>query len=232
MFDSHFDKSPPPTFFQRLSEAERRSVLGAFTTTSYRAKEELQSSSNRFSKVGIVLSGSVRVCQNLSSGKPIIYCDLHPGALFGLLNAYHRVPRGIQYVAQSDAIVGLIGGREFQQITAKYPHLGATLSELLSGHLLALSRRLFEHYALPTRLRLYAELLREAKSVPYQDKLLSIAPMPKHAELAARIGTHREAITRELSKLQKSGVISRAKGTLIIALPHVLRAEIDAELSA
>jgi hypothetical protein len=37
-----------------------------------------------------------------------------------------------------------------------------------------------------------------------------IADMPRHADLAARIGTHREAVTRELNLLAGDGILRQA----------------------
>jgi CRP/FNR family cyclic AMP-dependent transcriptional regulator len=39
-------------------------------------------------------------------------------------------------------------------------------------------------------------------------------PAPTHSDLAARISTHREAVSRELSRLSKLGVIER-RGRII-----------------
>ncbi len=44
-----------------------------------------------------------------------------------------------------------------------------------------------------------------------------ISPVPTHADFAARVSTHREAVTRELNALERAGLIARQRGTLIIA---------------
>ena len=44
----------------------------------------------------------------------------------------------------------------------------------------------------------------------------TISPAPKHIELASRISTHREAITRELTQLASSGLINKGKNWLRI----------------
>jgi len=43
-----------------------------------------------------------------------------------------------------------------------------------------------------------------------------LAPPPKHAEIAARVSTHREAVTREFSRLTELGVIERKRHGLIV----------------
>ena len=42
----------------------------------------------------------------------------------------------------------------------------------------------------------------------------SISPPPTHAELAARISTHREAVTKLLNAIEREGVISRTRAAI------------------
>jgi len=43
-----------------------------------------------------------------------------------------------------------------------------------------------------------------------------IVPAPTHVEIASRVSTHREAVTRELARLARIGIIERRRGTLLI----------------
>jgi DNA-binding transcriptional regulator YhcF (GntR family) len=45
---------------------------------------------------------------------------------------------------------------------------------------------------------------------------VTIANLPTHAEFAARIGTHREAVTREFGTLKDEGVVAQSGRTLIV----------------
>ena len=55
-----------------------------------------------------------------------------------------------------------------------------------------------------------------------------IAPAPTHAHLASRIGTHREAVTREMQYLQKQGIVRQQGRAMTIAdvarLAEIVRA--------
>ena len=51
-----------------------------------------------------------------------------------------------------------------------------------------------------------------------------IDPAPTHAELASRIGTHREAVTRELRFLAEHGIIRQHRRRLTVAdMPGLAR---------
>jgi CRP/FNR family transcriptional regulator, cyclic AMP receptor protein len=47
-------------------------------------------------------------------------------------------------------------------------------------------------------------------------KTASIDPTPTHAEIASRTSTHREAVTRELNRLTKMGIIEQRSRVLWI----------------
>jgi DNA-binding GntR family transcriptional regulator len=44
-----------------------------------------------------------------------------------------------------------------------------------------------------------------------------VSPPPTHAELAARVSGHREAVTRELGALERAGLIERRRGAIVLA---------------
>jgi Mn-dependent DtxR family transcriptional regulator len=44
----------------------------------------------------------------------------------------------------------------------------------------------------------------------------TVAPAPKHAEIASRISTHREAVAREISRLEALGLLQRKSRRIII----------------
>jgi DNA-binding MarR family transcriptional regulator len=50
-----------------------------------------------------------------------------------------------------------------------------------------------------------------------------VSPPPPHAELAARVASHREAVTRELSAMEKAGLIARRRGAIALLDPDRLR---------
>ena len=71
---------------------------------------------------------------------------------------------------------------------------------------------------------MYAPSLRLAQSSGQKvDSGVRLEVMWTHAELAARISTHREAVTRELNRLQKAGIIARDEKTWVITSIEKLR---------
>jgi hypothetical protein len=80
----------------------------------------------------------------------------------------------------------------------------------------SLTTRVYEFSALAVNNRIQAEVLRLAKLVPREGKSARIGAAPTHAEIASRISTHREAVTRELNRLSRLGIIERRGGALLV----------------
>ena len=80
----------------------------------------------------------------------------------------------------------------------------------------ALTERVFEFSTLAVRNRIQAELLRLTDFEVDADGAASLSPAPTHAEIASRVSTHREAVTRELQRLAQLGLIERKGRSLRI----------------
>jgi CRP-like cAMP-binding protein len=64
--------------------------------------------------------------------------------------------------------------------------------------------------------RIRAELVRLAADSLGEDNTATISPLPTSADIAARVNTRREAVSRELSSLTRRGLIERHQKSLTI----------------
>ena len=64
--------------------------------------------------------------------------------------------------------------------------------------------------------RIHAELLRLAADAGYRSGQGLLSPAPSLSDIANRISTHREAVSRELSRLGSIGLLRREGGDLRI----------------
>jgi CRP-like cAMP-binding protein len=74
------------------------------------------------------------------------------------------------------------------------------------------------------KVRLHAELLRISRR--RRNGALIVSPPPTHQDLASRIGSQREAVSKELNRLEREGVITRSRVAIEIVREGVLRQEI------
>ena len=90
--------------------------------------------------------------------------------------------------------------------------------------------RVYEFSALGVKERIRAEIVRAARKVSKSGVEVEINDMPTHEEIANRITTHREAVTKEFSFLTKQGLIKKEGKKLIVpdvqALANLITEEI------
>ncbi|MCB1419422.1 MAG: winged helix-turn-helix domain-containing protein, partial [Notoacmeibacter sp.] len=83
--------------------------------------------------------------------------------------------------------------------------------------------RLAEHSFLKARHRLYSELLRLSRPRAGREGERIVSPPPTQKELAERIGTRREVVSREINVMERDGLIEKARGGIVIARPDHLQ---------
>jgi CRP/FNR family cyclic AMP-dependent transcriptional regulator len=164
--------------------------------------------------VYFVVQGHVRVLIRTTSGKESLLRDIRDGEFFGELAAIDGQPRSAAIVAITDTIIARMPPTTFRDVVHRHPDVCDQLLILLASQVRMLANRVNEFSALDVRARIRAELLRLSR--PTGDNKSVISPPPTHAELAARVSTHREAVTRELNSLERAGLLERRRGALVL----------------
>lgn len=171
--------------------------------------------------VYFVLEGSFTAVIYSASGREVSMRGLAVGDTFGELAAVDHLPRSASVVAETDARVAALGSEDFLHCVRNSPDTAIWLARLLAAKVRDMSERLFEISALNVAARLHCELLRLARVNRAHDRLI-LDPAPTHAELASRIGTHREAVTREIGELVKTRILRSGHRTMeFIDLPRL-----------
>jgi len=158
------------------------------------------------SDIFVVLEGSVRVELFSVNGREIIIADVGQGGLFGEFAALDEQPRSANVTATSNCTLASIPGPVFKQAVLSDPRTAEWITTRLTGQIRQLTERIFELNALAVRSRLHCELLRLSLDNGVEGNSAVVSPAPTHAQIANKIGTHREAVTRELGYLQDQGI--------------------------
>lgn len=166
--------------------------------------------------VYFIIWGDVRVTVFSETGKTVIIHDMKTGDHFGEFAAIDGGRRSASIVAQSRTIVACMPDQMFRDLLAEVPELSLIVMKRMVGSLRTLVERVVEFSTLGVRNRIHAELLRLARAGRIVDGTGRISPPPTHAEIAARISTHREAVTRELKALERSDLLERTRGAYVV----------------
>lgn len=168
------------------------------------------------SDVYLIVSGLVRFSVVSSNGRETILRDMGPGRMFGEMAVLGDKRRSASAVVVSDAVIGLISGPAFVAFLREVPGAGYWLATQLASRVRHLTEKCSELATLSVCARLHMEIMRLSAGSGQDMDACDIADFPTHTELAARIGSHREAVTRELRQLSKEGIVSQSGRKLTI----------------
>lgn len=172
--------------------------------------------------VFFVVAGRVRVTLFARSGREVTFRDLHTGEMFGELAVIDGRPRSAHVVAKDDTVLATLGADEFRAMLRERPDFAMAVLRQLTTLVRALSQRVYE-FSSPVPIRVCAELYRLAELARQHDGAVRIAPSPKHADIAGRINTNREAVSRTISDLVRRGIVRKGRGELLVLQLDQLR---------
>lgn len=206
-------------FLERLAAPDRDAIRALLQLRSFRAGEMVLSQQDPSHDAYFVLQGVARATLYSPDGKTVAYRDIGEGEIFGEISAIDGAPRSASVVASGPLTVGRMPQAELRRQIENRPGFAWALLTHLTQQSRAMTERIFEFSTLLVRDRLLRELLRLADA---NGGL--IRPAPTHQDLANRISTHREAVSRLMSELAREGLIERGKGEIRLRDPEALRA--------
>jgi CRP/FNR family transcriptional regulator, cyclic AMP receptor protein len=202
--------------FEDLSEAELARIEEICSTRSYHRQSQILEEQDPTDDVFFILEGTVRANSMSSGGREVIYSELSAGDIFGEFSAIDRKPRSSAVFALTECVVARMSSAKFFELLRGNGHVATRLVELLVAKMRRMSERVFEVSALSVRERVRRELLRLANDGERQGRSVVIRPAPTHYEIAARIGSHREAVTREFNRLETGRLLEVGRRQITI----------------
>ncbi len=173
-------------------------------------------------EVYFIESGKVRITIFSFSGKEISYQELGPGEMFGELSAIDQMPRAANVITLEIARIGVISRSDYWGLIERYPSVAAAALKRLASMVRFLVDRVYQYGALDVKDRVRMEVLRLARGSMASDDTATIHKFPTHREIANRVNTHREAVTRELNELSRMGLIEQNQRVLTVtAVSHL-----------
>ena len=204
------------TFLRLLSREDRREILKRSTNREFKKGEQIVRVMDRDTNLYLINTGSVRVTLYSNEGKEVSFVDIDAGGNFGEFSAIDGKPRSANVIALSDTTITVVPPSEFVRMLEKYPEVCIEILQQLTGIVRRLCDRIFEYSTLDVSDRVHTELLRLAKKNLDYDGIARVHNPPTQSELASRVSCTREAVSRELKKLENSGIIKREPKRLII----------------
>jgi CRP-like cAMP-binding protein len=164
--------------------------------------------------VYFVFSGLARVVI-VSSGREMILRDIREGEYFGHYSAIDGKPRSAAIVAVTDSVVARMSAPVLWEAIHRHASVRENVLKDLVADIRTANQRAHEQANFDVRKRLCAELIRLSRTTG--EGRVVVSPPPTHAEFAARMSTHREAVTKTLSALEREGMIVRSPSAIVLS---------------
>jgi CRP/FNR family cyclic AMP-dependent transcriptional regulator len=166
--------------------------------------------------VHLIVSGTVRITIYSANGRQVTFNDERAGAAFGELAAIDGKPRTADALALESLLIASMPPEAFKQLLRAEPVVLERVLLQLITLVRRLSDRVIDLSTLGVQNRVHAEVLRLAREAGVADNRARIDPAPKHTDIASRVSTYREQVTRELSLLARSGILSKDAHALVV----------------
>ncbi|MBI3708328.1 MAG: Crp/Fnr family transcriptional regulator [Proteobacteria bacterium] len=166
--------------------------------------------------VYFIVSGAARVVNYGLSGREVTLDDIGPGGNFGELAALDGQPRSANVVATSETLAASLPAVAFREILAGYPQVALALMHRLTKVIRQSTGRIMDLSTLGAHNRIFAELLREARSGEIVGNKAVLRPIPLHADIASRVSTSRETVARVLNDLARKKIVRRDSDALVL----------------
>jgi CRP-like cAMP-binding protein len=200
-----------------LDDAVRSEIARRCAWRTYAAGQQIVGHQDATREVCFIAAGRARVVVYSSAGREVAFRDLAAGDMFGELAAIDDAPRSANVVALAETVIAALSPVAFRQLLRDRPEVAAATLRRLARLVRSLSDRVYEFSTLAVRNRVHAELLRLCREHMTGQNEAVLDPAPTHADIATRISTHREAVTRELNELARIKLVRRRGHALVVA---------------
>jgi CRP-like cAMP-binding protein len=200
----------------QLSDDALASVAQVCAWRRHAAGEEILGYQDHSTDVYFLLAGKARAVIYSSTGKTVVFVDLKAPTMFGEIAAIDRGPRSAGIQAIEPCSIASLSADALERLMLREPSVAIAALRHIAGEVRRLSERVFEFSTLAVQNRIQAELLRLAREIGGEDSGVVLSPAPSLSDIANRISTHREAVSRELSRLTGNGLLRREAGSLRI----------------
>jgi CRP/FNR family transcriptional regulator, cyclic AMP receptor protein len=203
--------------FEGLLPARIHALEQACDWRDVQAGQEIVGHLDTSRLVGFLVEGRARSVIYAASGTVVAFGEIEPGAMFGEIAAIDGAPRTVGVEAVERCVVATLDHQRLLGLIQDEPAFARALLKQVCTNIRGLTERVIEFSTLPVNSRVQAELLRLAETTGRTKGAAIIIPdVPTHADFAARVSTHREAVTRELSRLVKIGILAKSEDGLAI----------------
>lgn len=204
------------SLFSGLSERELNFLLARLVARKYSPGEIVFNEGEPCAGLYVVESGSIRIFKSSPGGREQVLSIEGPGGSVAELPVFDGGNYPASVVAIDDSVLLFVSKQDIHGLCLAQPEVALKFLRVVGARLRRLVGIIEELSFTTVRSRLSAYLLRlaqkEGKKVP---RGVEVTLPANNQELAAQIGTVRELVSRNLSRLQAEGVLT-VEGRIVV----------------
>ena len=199
------------------------SISDQTTKQRFTAKSVIALQGEEAEKIGFILSGRAKAVSFSEDGEATWVGYFKENDFFGHTALLSENPPHFEIIAETDVEVLFVTAAIMTDLLAEHETLSVDIAKDLARRLDQMTNRIIEAYTLSAKGRICAELSRLSRIIGKAPDTRIIRPNPVFVDLAERVNSTRETVSRTVSDLQKKGILAREPGAIIIKNPNRLR---------
>ncbi|HYG98923.1 MAG TPA: Crp/Fnr family transcriptional regulator [Terriglobales bacterium] len=215
--------------FADLSENELSFLVNRALSKRYRSGELVFAEGDPCSGMYIVESGFVKIFKTSASGREQVLAIDGPGHSVAELPVFDGGKYPASGVAVQDTVLLFVSKQDFQALCLEHPQVALKVLRVVGRRLRGLVAIIEELSFTTVRHRLASLLLRLARAGRHSPGGVEFELAASNQEIASQIGTVRELVSRNLSRLQAAGIIRMTGRTITVPEIGALEAEVEAQ---
>jgi CRP-like cAMP-binding protein len=204
--------------FKNLSPADLKAIVTAGQVRRFGTGQTIFFEGDPCSGMFVLIRGKVHLCKFGPQGQVNIVSVIEPVIMFNEVAVVDGGPNPLTAIAAEDCLLWQIGHAAFQELLTKMPLVGLSLLQVLATrNRLMLAR--YEDLSFRSVVARTAKLIMDISdggSKPVNRRKCSIE------EMARRIATVPEAISRSLNVIKSQGVIEVSRKEITVLIPEKL----------
>lgn len=213
--------------FAGLAPEEIAFLAARAVPRNFQAGELIFSEGEPCTGLWVVESGSIRIFKSSASGREQVLGVERAGGSVAELPVFDGGAYPASTTAIEDSVMLFVSKKDFQALCLEHPEVALKVLRVVGARLRRLVGIIEELSFTTVRHRLAAQLVRLAERHGKKTAGGVEFTLPNNQELASQIGTVRELVSRNLSRLQAEGVIKMEGKTVIVTDPKALEDELE-----
>jgi CRP/FNR family transcriptional regulator, cyclic AMP receptor protein len=166
--------------------------------------------------VYFVIAGMVRMAAPAGRGRRVVFRDVGAGEMFGEQSVIDGQASFADVLGLRESLLASLPAERLREFAEKHASVRERLLRRLAASERELADRIVELHLQPVQRRIRAEMVRLAQIAGVEGNRARLDPAPPHGDIADRVGTAREQVTRELSRLARAGLLERDGDALVV----------------